>query len=104
MVVAETAWLAEDLNIPMWSVAVTSTPAYQRRYVERLFEAAQALEAEALVWWCPVDFDALWETILNRDPLASIWRDTGLYDRDLVTRPALSVWEQWRQRSREAPQ
>ena len=95
VVVAETAWPAEDLNIEIWNISTASTPEFQKRYMERLLAEAAALDAVVVTWWCAVDFDQIWETVLNSDPLASIWRDTGLYDADLNPRPALETWEHW---------
>jgi hypothetical protein len=43
-----------------------------------------------------VDFDTLWETSFGGDPIAAIWRDTGLYDGELAPRVALDAWENWR--------
>ena len=95
LVIAETAWPAEDLNIETWNISTESTPDFQRQYMERLLNEANTLNAALVTWWCIVDFDELWQTLLNSDPLASIWRDTGLYDADLNARPALEIWEQW---------
>ena len=95
VVIAETAWPAEDLNIARWNIATPSTPAFQERYVDLLLQEAAALDARLVTWWCVVDFDDLWQTALNSDPLASIWRDTGFYDANLNPRPALDTWTSW---------
>ena len=95
VVVAETAWIAESLMVEMWNIAVESSTPFQRRYVELLLSEAAALQAVLVTWWCVVDFDQLWATLLNSDPLASIWRDTGLYDAELSPRPALETWTSW---------
>ena len=59
-----------------------------------LFAEAEVLDAEFVVWWALVDFDALWNAALGQDPLARIWRDTGLFDESLNPRPALDIWQQ----------
>lgn len=104
VVVAETAWPAEALNIDLWQIATESSPEFQKRYVDRLLQEAAALEARLVTWFCIVDFDQLWAAVLNSDPLASIWRDTGLYDADLMSRPALETWDDWLSVSHVAPQ
>ena len=38
------------------------------------------------------DYDALWEKI-GRTDLAAVWRDTGLYDENGLSRPALQAWQ-----------
>lgn len=90
--IAETGWPAETLTIPAFGVDVASDAAKQDAYLDALFAAADALEARFIVWFSLVDFDALWNGALQQDPLAQIWRDTGLYDEDLNPRPALGTW------------
>ncbi|MFQ5690352.1 MAG: hypothetical protein ACE5HQ_08785 [Gemmatimonadota bacterium] len=95
IVVAETAWIAEPLLIPEFGVNVAAVPQNQSDYVDRLLSEADALGAEFVVWFFAVDFDRLWEGLLGRDPVARIWRDTGLWDESLTARPALSAWRDW---------
>ena len=90
--IAETGWVAETLTIPAFSVDVASSAANQDAYLNALFSAAESLDAEFIVWFSLVDFDALWNGVLGQDPLAHIWRDTGLYDENLNPRPALDTW------------
>ena len=90
--IAETGWAAETLTIPAFSVDIASTAANQDAYLNALFSAAEALDAEFIVWFSLVDFDALWNGVLMQDPVAHIWRDTGLYDEALNARPALDTW------------
>ncbi len=94
--VAETGWIAQDLLIPSLSVNVSATPANQNAYVQELFSEAEALNAKFVIWWCVVDFDDMWTNVLGKDPIAQIWRDTGLYDGTVptpVARPALTTWQ-----------
>ena len=92
--VAETAWIAERLEVPVFGVDVMATAQNQADYMEELFAEAEALDAEFVVWWALVDFDALWDSALGQSPVARIWRDTGLYDEALNPRPALDTWQQ----------
>ncbi len=91
--VAETAWIAERLEVPAFGVDVMANAQNQADYMTELFAEAEALDAEFVVWWALVDFDALWDGALGQDPIARIWRDTGLFDEALNTRPALDVWQ-----------
>ena len=99
--ITETGWAAEDLVIPTFGVDVPSSEAFQQAYASRLLSEADALNAEFVIWWTVVDFDALWNGVLLQDPVASIWRDIGLYDEGLQARPALSEWQSWLARSRD---
>ncbi len=92
--IAETAWIAERLEIPTFSVDVAANEGNQADYMLELFAEAEALDAEFIVWWALVDFDALWSGALGEDPVARIWRDTGLFDESLNPRPALDAWQQ----------
>ena len=95
--IAETGWIAEDLVVDAttWSLNVESTAAWQSDYVEALCIEANALDAQFLTWFAVTDFDTLWAETLGGDPLAAIWRDTGLYDGLVSPRPALNVWDTW---------
>jgi len=98
--ITETGWAAEDLVIPSFGVNIPSTEAFQQAYASRMLSEADALNAKFVIWWTIVDFDALWNGALQQDPVASIWRDIGLYDEDLRARPALSEWQSWLARDR----
>ncbi len=90
--IAETGWIAEQLTIPFFGVDVASDAAKQDAYLKALFAAAGSLDARFIVWFSLVDYDALWNDALQQDPVAHIWRDTGLYDENLNPRPALDTW------------
>ena len=51
------------------------------------------MQAEFIIWFSLVDYDALWNGVLNQDPIAHIWRDTGLYDQNLISRPSFDTWQ-----------
>ena len=91
--IAETGWVAERLTIPTFGVDVMSDADMQAGYMSALFDAAESLDAQFIVWFALVDYDALWNGALQQDPIAHIWRDIGLYDENLNPRPALDVWQ-----------
>ena len=91
--IAETGWIAEPLQITEFGVDVPANAEQQADYVRALFGEADALDAQFIVWFALVDFDELWAETLARDPIAHIWRDTGLFDEELRPRPALDVWQ-----------
>lgn len=91
--VAETGWPAEPLLIPEFGLDVQSDEQDQARYVSKLLDDAEALNAEFIVWFSLVDYDALWSGVLAEDPIARVWRDTGLYDHSLTARAGLFIWE-----------
>jgi hypothetical protein len=90
--IAETGWPAERLTIPAFGIDVASDVTRQNAYLGHLFAAAASLDAQFIVWFFLADYDSLWNDALQQDPVARIWRDTGLYDENLNPRPALDTW------------
>lgn len=93
--IAETGWIAEDLVIPAYSLNIAGSAAWQADYVQKLLTEADRLDAVFVTWFTIVDYDTLWVDSLGQDPLAQIWRDTGLYDETRNARPALATWDGW---------
>ena len=93
--VAETGWIAEDLVIPAYSLDIAGTAAWQADYVGKLLTEADRLDARFVTWFAVVDYDTLWTDTLGQDPVARIWRDTGLYDGTVTARSALTTWDAW---------
>lgn len=91
--ITETGWAAEDLVVPAFSLNVPSDAEKQQSYVTELFRAAAEIDARLITWFTIADYDDLWEGPLAEDPLAQLWRDTGLFDGIQLPRPALSTWD-----------
>ena len=94
--IAETGWIAETLDIPLFGIHVDATPAHQEAFVALLLAEADAKNALFVSWFCIVDFDTLWTDSLGSSPVAQVWKDTGLYDGSVTARPSLTTWESWR--------
>lgn len=94
LAITETGWAAERLDIPSFAVDVASNDSYQSTYVQLLFDEAKKLDLKFIIWFSIVDYDALWNGVLGQDDVSRIWRDTGLYDENLIMRPALKRWQQ----------
>lgn len=93
--ITETGWIAENLNIAAYPLIESSTPTFQNDYLNLMFSQADALDTKFIIWFTAYDFDTLWTNTLGQDNLSRIWRDTGLYDENLVARPALATWKKW---------
>ena len=94
LAITETGWIAERLEIPNFTVDVASNESNQNAYLQILFDEAKSLELQFIIWFSIVDYDALWNGVLGQDDIARIWRDTGLYDENLIPRLALTRWQQ----------
>ncbi len=96
--ITETGWIAENLLINSFGVNVSSNETYQKKYVSRLLKESEQLQAEFVIWWSLIDFQVFWEGTLQRDDLAAIWRDIGLYDEQVQPREGLADWQQYQDR------
>ena len=94
--VAETGYIAEDLNLT--GLSKEGNLQWQEDYVNYLFDFCQKNNAKFIIWFCAYDYDAMLNTfqaIGYTQELVLLWKDTGLIDENLVQRPGFSVWKQW---------
>lgn len=80
----------------VWSSAGLTwngSPGKQDEFLRVLLGAAAEQRFEFVVWFAIRDYDQLWAGVLAEDPLALVWRDTGLFDEDGVPRVALTRWD-----------
>ena len=95
--VAQTGFLSGTYrNLPnlVW---VSAGPEDQAGYVGALLEEAERLGAEFVIWYVPVDYDALWARLetMGMSQWFAQWMRTGLWSADFQPRPALEVWMDW---------
>ena len=100
VVITETGWIAERLQIPAYGIDIAGSEALQQQYVETLLAESEQLGVEFVIWWSLIDFQALWEGALGSDDVAAIWRDIGLYDEQVQPRAALNAWQQYLDRKK----
>lgn len=100
LAVTETGWIAEDLQITSFGLDVQSSPERQDDYIGLLFNEAETLDARFIIWFTIVDYDALWATFPPGpvQDVGKIWRDTGLFDQDLIPRAGLMSWDRMLER------
>lgn len=93
--VAETGWPAESLWVPELFLWVESSWAWQDEYLRTVFTVLDEYEARLMVWFLAVDYDIAWEvwSALGMDPGFMVWRDTGLYDGEVVARTSRYTWD-----------
>ncbi len=93
--IVETGWIAEDLSVSAYGLSVSSNSSYQESYLTKMFNEANSMNLEAIIWFSSYDFDTLWSDTLGSDDLSKIWKDTGLIDENLNNRDALDTWKNW---------
>jgi len=92
--IAETGFIGESLSIPSLNLDLVADEDKQDLYLTMLFNEANRLNMEGVVWFTAYDFDELWTSVLQ-DDLSLIWRDTGLKDGNQLPRKSLSTWNKW---------
>lgn len=98
--ITETGFIAEPLDLAAYDIAVPGSPEGQAAYVDFLLAAADRLGAEFVVWWQIRDYDDMYDLLVDLgrdDPAFLIWRDIGLFAGDGTPRPALAVWDAWKE-------
>ena len=92
--IAETGYPAQSFSITVeggGTIDFNSTPQKQHNYIAGLLEQADQRNFIFVINFVLRDYDALWEAI-GSPQWAIVWRDTGLYDENGVSRPALDTW------------
>lgn len=96
--ITETGYLAETLQLETYNLTIESNAQKQKVFVENLLQRAQKDDYEFVIHFLYRDYDALWEKIESFAPEAfKVWRDCGLYDEAGTPRPAMEVWEEYRE-------
>lgn len=96
--IAETGYIAEDLDIPSFGLHRRGTAAWQKAYLEKIATLANERKAKFIIWFCHKDYDAGNITLQNLglyQDLFGLWEDTGLVDEAGNERPALRTWMNW---------
>lgn len=97
--VSESSYPAQKWELPGTppspKIAFNGSERKQAEFLSQLLDAANAKKALFAIWFASRDYDVLWENTLGSDPLALVWRDTGLYDEGGGKREAMSVWDVW---------
>ena len=92
--ITETGYPAQAFSVFNGTISVDGTPEKQNAYISRLLQEANDRNFEFVINFIVRDYDALYEWI-NGGDLELLWRDTGLYDEDGNSRPALDTWRAW---------
>ena len=87
-------WQTTQEPILTWK----GTQTKQEAFLSHMLSAAHEHQSLFVIWFSVRDFDALWNGVMNQDPIALVWRDTGLFDENGVPRNAQTVWNNWLQK------
>lgn len=96
--IAETGYIAEDLDLSVYGMTKMGKPQWQADYVQLLFEECNKNNTEFVIWFTPYDYDNGYNTALAiglNVPLFKIWKDTGLFDGKGIERESFKVWDKW---------
>lgn len=95
---AESAYIAEDLVIPAFSLNKQGNANWQKDYLEKVLQFCYDRKAKLFIWFCHKDYDAGSVRLRNMglyQDLFGIWEDTGLKDENGKERPVLESWRNW---------
>ncbi len=90
--IAETGFIAEDMNIPAYNIHIKGTPQWQEEFTKKLFNKASNLNAEFICWFVYRDYDLLYQHLNNPPDYFLIWKDNGMVDGNGKERPSLQTW------------
>lgn len=88
--IAETGYTTEDGTA--FGVNFFGDETLQKDFVEDLVRFAEEDNYAFVVWFFPVDYERLLESIPDHPESFLIWVNTGLFDADVQPKPA---WEEW---------
>lgn len=101
MAIAETGYPAQTTDLPSYGLTFDGTPEKQGAWIATVLEAAETHQLEFVVNFVGRDYDALWQSIGSPEDVAD-WRDTGLFDENGRSRPALDLWTEALSRPRRS--
>lgn len=102
--IAETGYIAEDLNLSSYGLTKHGTVAWQEKYIAKLLTESNRLKAEFIVYWEIRDYDKGWaylQSIGLTDQALTTWKDIGLIDGDGNERASLTTWKGWMDKKRD---
>ncbi|NHF58198.1 hypothetical protein FK220_002515 [Flavobacteriaceae bacterium TP-CH-4] len=99
--ISETGFCADDLLIENLGIDIKASEEWQAEYINKLFNAANDLDAEFVLWFVFRDYDAIYDKTQNPPDILKIWRDNGLLDGDGKQRPAFARWQEWKALSKD---
>ena len=95
--VAETGYPAQTFSVDAGGglVTIESDNSKQQKFTEDLLAACERRKAIFVINFVLRDYDQLWEQIGSPTDINIAWRDTGLYDENGSSRPALTTWKKY---------
>jgi hypothetical protein len=106
LAIAETGYIAQDLQINEFNLKIKGTENWQKSYLDKMLRLCKKHEARFFIWFTAKDYDRLIETVkgqgLSQDILSlmTLWRDTGLIDEQGKSRPSFHLWREWMDKSK----
>jgi hypothetical protein len=96
--IAETGYIAENLDLTEYGITKMGTPKWQAEYLEMIFRLCNKHHATFLTYFDAYDYDNGYNTMQAVGIAAAffkMWKDIGFYDGNGMERPSLQVWKKW---------
>jgi len=95
--ITETAYIAEDLELPAYFMDIKGREEWQAEYVHFLFEEMTLLNAEFVIWFSVRDYNYAGDKLEGIiDPAFYFWIDTGILNEDGKERQSAKFWKAWK--------
>jgi hypothetical protein len=92
--ICETGYSTVDVSMPAYGIYMNGSEELQSQYLADLGGFAGRDGYLFVMWFVPVDYDALYEQLPPGDGVNLIWKNIGLFDGSLQPKPALEIWQQ----------
>ena len=90
--ICETGYTSTPVTVPAHKLQFMGSETLQSQYVGELADFASRDGYLFVVWFMPVDYEKLFESIPKGDGTYLIWQNIGIFDKNLKKKPA---WETW---------
>ncbi len=91
--ICETGYTSNPVTVPKYRLSMNGSLQLQQEYLQELADFASRDSYLFVVWFMPVDYEQLFETIPKGDGVYLLWQNIGLFDRNLSAKPAWRTWQ-----------
>ena len=91
--ICETGYTSKPVEVPKHRLSMNGSPSLQQTFLQELGSIASRDNYAFVIWFMPVDYDRLFDTLPPGDGTYRLWQNIGVYDKDLRAKPALDTWQ-----------
>ncbi|MCA9306234.1 MAG: hypothetical protein KDA16_06855 [Phycisphaerales bacterium] len=92
--ICETGYNSKDESLPAYSISLKGSEQNQVEFIKDLARIARRDDYLFVVWYFGVDITRLLAQLPDGGSQAKLWRENGLFDKDLNPKPAWNTWNE----------